>query len=128
VIYLDSSVILAHLFLEERQPAPAFWRQPAVSSRLLEYEVWSRIFARGLGHSLRDEVAAALRKIGMVELDAQSLQRALAPFPVSVRTLDALHLATMDFLRRIGESIELASYDNRLLAAAKAIGIEPAAL
>ena len=40
-----------------------------------------------------------------------------------VRTLDALHLATMDFLRGHGRVIELASYDARLRAAARALRI-----
>jgi len=52
-----------------------------------------------------------------------ALARALEPFPVAVRTLDALHLATMDFMRQRGELVQLASYDNRLTAAAQALGI-----
>jgi predicted nucleic acid-binding protein len=128
VIYLDSSVVLAQLFLEARQPSTAFWRQAAVSSRLLEYEVWNRIFTRGLGQTLQDEVQAVLRKVDMIELTPQSLRRALEPFPVAIRTLDALHLATMDFLRANGEAVQLASYDNRLLAAARALGIQAAEL
>jgi predicted nucleic acid-binding protein len=57
-----------------------------------------------------------------------ALARALEPFPVAVRTLDALHLATMDFIRESGEPVEFASYDNRLIAATEALGITPAAL
>jgi hypothetical protein len=45
------------------------------------------------------------------------------PFPVPVRTLDALHLATMAFLRNHGQAIEPASCDARLLAAARALQI-----
>ena len=56
------------------------------------------------------------------------LARALEPWSVPLRTLDALHLATIDFLRRNDGSIELASYDGRLIAAAQAIGIPIAAL
>ena len=123
MIYIDSSVLLAHLLMEERRPPIAFWEQISVSSRLLEYEVWNRIWARGLGSSHQDEVQATLRKIEMVELTRLSLRRALQPFPVSVRTLDAIHLATMDFIRESGESVQLASYDNRLIAAARALGI-----
>ena len=123
MIYIDSSVLLAHLLMEEHRPAIAFWEQVSVSSRLLEYEVWNRIWARGLGPSHQDEVQATLRKIEMVELTRLSLRRALQPFPVSVRTLDAIHLATMDFIRESGESVWLASYDNRLIAAARALGI-----
>jgi hypothetical protein len=88
---------------------------------LLEYKAWNRIWARGLGQSHRDEVGTALAKIDMIELTLVSLRRALGPFPVGVRTLDALHLATMDFIRESGESVPLASYDNRLIAGAQAI-------
>jgi predicted nucleic acid-binding protein len=128
VIYLDSSVVLAHLLMEERRPPAAFWEQIPVSSRLLEYEVWNRIWARGLGQSHREEVRASLAKIEMIELTRRSLRRALEPFPVGVRTLDALHLATMGFIHDGGESLQLASYDNRLIAAAQALGIALAAL
>lgn len=89
MIYLDSSVLLAHLLMEERRPPIAFWEQMSVSSRLLEYEVWNRIWARGLGQSHRDEIRAMFRKIEMVELTQLSLRRALEPFPVGIRTLDA---------------------------------------
>jgi hypothetical protein len=51
------------------------------------------------------------------------LTRALEPLPLSPKTLDALHLATMNFLRRRGQSVTLASLDRRLLAAAASIGI-----
>ena len=64
----------------------------------------------------------------MIELTRRSLRRALEPFPVGVRTLDALHLATMGFIHDGGESLQLASYDNRLIAAAQALGITLAAL
>lgn len=128
MIYLDSSVILAALLTEDRRPLVEFWEQVSVSSRLLQYEVWNRILARGLGQSHRDEVQAVLRKIDMVEMTPLSLRRALESFPIATRTLDGLHLATMDFLRGRGETIQLASYDNRLIAAAQALGIAVAAL
>ncbi len=128
MIYLDSSVVLAHLLMEERRPPIAFWEEISVSSRLLEYEVWNRIWARRLGPSHQDEVQATLRKIEMIELTRLSLRRALEPFPISVRTLDAIHLATMDFIRGSDEPVQLASYDNRLIAAAQALGIEIANL
>ena len=66
--------------------------------------------------------------MNLAELNEPALARALQPFPVRIRTLDALHLATIEFLRRQGETVELASYDDRLLAAAKAVGIPVAAL
>ena len=69
-----------------------------------------------------------LDHVELVELSPEVLGRALQPFPVSVRTLDSLHLATMDYLRHYGQDVTLASYDRRLLAAASALGIEAAAL
>ena len=88
-------------------------------SRLLEYEVWNRVHAYGLTGSHANEARVLLTGVQLVEMDRPTLARALEPFPVPVRTLDALHLATMEFLRRHGEPIALASYDARLLAAAR---------
>jgi predicted nucleic acid-binding protein len=51
------------------------------------------------------------------------LERALEPFPVPVRTLDALHLASLEFLRERGQRPELATYDERLAEGARALGI-----
>jgi hypothetical protein len=41
-----------------------------------------------------------------------------------VRTLDALHLASADFLRSLGEPLRVASYDERFLAAARTLGLD----
>ena len=56
----------------------------------------------------------------MIYLDPPVLARALEPFRVPVRTLDALHLASIEFLRSRRQAVELLSYDERLLAAARA--------
>jgi len=69
-----------------------------------------------------------LDRVELIELTPNVLRRALQPFPVSVRTLDSLHLATIDYLVRQGQTVTLASYDRRLLAAAETIGIEAAPL
>jgi predicted nucleic acid-binding protein len=123
VIYLDASVALAQLFAENRTPPEDVWGEPLVASRLLHYEVWSRVHARALGRSHGDQVREMLDAVTVVELTALVLARALEPFPTPVRTLDALHLATMEFLRSHGQRVELASYDARLGAAARALGI-----
>ena len=39
MIYLDTSVALAWLLTEDRQPPASFWDGTLVSSRLLEYEI-----------------------------------------------------------------------------------------
>ena len=122
MIYLDSSALLASVFREPRSPLMALWEEELTSSRLLEYEVWVRLNAYGLALSHGDRAKARLDRVNFVELSQNALARALEPFPLPLRTLDALHLATMDFLRRNGDSIELASYDDRLTAAAQALG------
>lgn len=128
MIYLDSSVALAQLLAEDRTPPETLWQQPLVASRLLEYEVWNRLNARGLGRSHGEEARALIGRVALIELAPPVLGRALEPFPVPVRTLDALHLASVEFLRGRGQAVELASYDDRLMAAAGALGIPLRAL
>ncbi len=123
MIYLDTSVALAHLLAEERVPPDALWDETLVSSRLLEYELWTRIHARGLGRSHGELTRALVNRLALIEMATPILGRALEPFPTAVRTLDALHLASIEFLRQHGQNIRLASYDNRLLNAAKALAI-----
>ena len=129
MIYVDSSVVLAQLLAEDRHPATDLWESgPLVSSRLLEYEVWTRINARGLGSSLADDVRLVLAKLAFLELVPPVLTRALEPFGTPVRTLDALHLTSIDFLRSLGQRPALATYDRRLADAAVALGISLAEL
>jgi len=123
LIYLDSSVALAQLFGEGRSPPNALWQEPLVSSRLIEYEIWNHMHARGFGRALGASARALIGRLRLIALTPPVLARALQPFPVPVRTLDCLHLATIGFIRGEGETVELASYDNRLLAAARALGI-----
>jgi hypothetical protein len=89
---------------------------------LLEYEVWNRIHARAAVH-VHETARALIDRMAIVELTMAHLARALEPFPVSIRTLDSLHLATIEFLRARGNQIVLASFDRRMIAAARAIGI-----
>lgn len=121
MIYLDTSVALAQLLAEDHVPPEALWQEPLISSRLIEYEIWTRIHALKLARSHGDEVRALLGRIALVELSLPVLARALDPFPKPVRTLDALHLASMDFVRKQGQSITLASYDNWQIRAARAL-------
>ena len=123
MIYLDSSVALAHLLAEDRLPPAGLWQQQLVSSRLLEYEVWIRIHARRLEQSHGDAVRALIGRVALLELAIPVLARALDPFPIPMRTLDALHLASIEFLRVRQQRIELASYDERLIAGARAMHI-----
>ena len=123
MIYLDTSVALAHLLSEDRIPPDEIWQGPLVSSRLLEYEIWIRIHARRLGESHGELVRLLVGRIALLELASPVLARALEPFPTPVRTLDSLHLASIEFLRGQGQVVQLATYDQRMREASQALNI-----
>lgn len=122
MIYVDTSVVLAELLAEDRHPAPAFWSETLVSSRLLEYEVWARVHAHKRMATHGEATRALVGRIALLEMVAPVLTRALEPFPAPVRTLDALHLASAEFLRDRQPGIRLATYDTRQATAAIAMG------
>mgnify|MGYP000952893675 CR=1 FL=1 len=128
MIYLDTSVALAALLAESRRPAPGLWSHVLVSSRLLQYEIMNRINARRCEPAQLEAARALIDGVDLLGLQPEILNRALRPFPQAVRTLDALHLASMEFLRGLGQPLELASYDLRLNAAAQALGFPLAAI
>jgi len=123
VIYLDTSVALAHLLAEDRQPPTHLWQEELVSSRLPQYEIWTRLNARGLASSHRQAALELESRISFLELVPAVLERVLEPFPVPVRTLDALHLASALFLKSQVRRVQLASYDQLQLRAAAALDI-----
>lgn len=118
MIYLDTSVVLARLFAEDRSTPDGLWSQTLVASRLLEFEVFNRLHARGAAASHGEGARRLVDRVNLVEMSATVLGRAMQPFATPVRTLDALHLATMVFLRGQGLESALATYDQRMAAAA----------
>ncbi len=123
MIYVDTSVALAALLAEDRHPPAELWTLPLISSRLTEYELWVRLNARGSSTTHREAAGELLAHLAFVELIEPILQRARDAFPVPVRTLDALHLASIEFLREQGADIRLATYDRRQSECAEALGI-----
>jgi len=101
----------------------SLWSETLVSSRLLEYEMWNRLHARGLAASHGEAARLLIGRVALLELAHDVLGRALEPFPLPVRTLDALHLASVEFLRGRGQEVSLASYDDRMLAVARRLRI-----
>lgn len=123
MIYVETSVALAQLLAEDRCPPESLWSATLVSSRLTEYEVWTRVHARGLGASHGELVRLLLGRLGWLELTPVVLARALEPWPVPVRTLDALHLASIEFLQTQRQDVTLASYDDQITAVARQLSI-----
>src|SRR5207248_1700108 len=123
LIYVDTSVVFAQLLSEDDRPSPALWESTLVASRLVEYETWTKVNGDGLARSHGEAVRSLLGRISFLELSPIVLERALEPFPVRLRTLDALHIASLLFLRSRRVAVELATYDGRMIAAAKRLGV-----
>lgn len=124
MIYLDTSVLLAEVLAEDRKPPPSFWRLPRISSRLLEYETLVRLQVYRVEAEYLALARDLLSETALIELSPHVLERALEPFPKVVRTLDALHLASLHYLHSVrAQQVSLATYDERLQAAAMALGV-----
>ncbi|MGH2749486.1 MAG: PIN domain-containing protein [Actinomycetota bacterium] len=123
MIYIDTSVVLAQLLSEDRKPKESLWSDALISSRLLEYETWTRINARRLHPSHGEATRELLARISFLELSPIVLERSLEPFPVLVRTLDALHIASIDYLRKQRIRVRLVTYDRRMEEAARQLDI-----
>lgn len=119
MIYLDTSVALAHLLSEDRRPPDSLWSNTLVTSRLLEYEAWTRLHARDLTSSHGGHLQELLGRFAFLELSAPVLKRVKDPFPVPVRTLDAIHLASLSYLIDQGQEVSLATYDHRMMEASR---------
>lgn len=122
-MYVDSSVVLATVFAESRRPDDRFWLGPRFASRLADFEVRVRAAGRANQRSAED-VEAVLAQMQFVEMSVTALNLLYRKPPVGVRTLDAIHLATLEHLHRTGRTMPLATYDRRLAAAAHAMGFQ----
>jgi hypothetical protein len=84
---------------------------------------WNRIHTRDLMTTHGELARQLIGRIALIELSPLVLVRASELFPSPVRTLDALHLASLEFLRERGQAVSLASYDERMVVCAKSLGI-----
>ena len=123
MIFVDTSVVLAHLLAEDRQPPAALWDEVLIASCLIEYEIWTRLNAYSLVESHAEVAHEIINRIAMLEMSSAVLERAVRAFPLPVRTLDALHLATFDFVWRQNHAVQLASYDRRMVKVARMMGL-----
>ncbi len=119
--YFDASAI-AKLIREERESLALvdFLEEPmeAVTSALSEVEVPRELRPYGVS---AEEVAGALKGFVVVSISPDILARAAALDPPSMRSLDALHLATAMAVGTDG--LHVVTYDDRLAAAARAYGL-----
>lgn len=122
MFYCDTSA-LVKLILEE--PESAELRRflgrgsTLASSELVATELARGVLRRTTGAEPR--VAAVLRTLSLVTLDRELLDLAGRLKPPTLRSLDAIHLATALMLREELEAF--VAYDERLLTAASDLGL-----
>ena len=102
---------------------PRAERSPILAAALLADMVRKGLLAPPATPGAGPPATALLGRIALLELSPPVLTRALGAFPVPVRTLDALHPASADYLRQHGQTVELATYDHRMWNAARSMSI-----
>jgi predicted nucleic acid-binding protein len=124
LIYVDSSVALAEVFGETRRPPREFWDLPLVASRLTDLEMRTRALASGVADRYRLVVDQVAGCISFTEIEPVSVELIYAGGTRGLRTLDAIHLATLAHFNAAPGGTALATYDRRLAAAAQAMGFQ----
>ena len=123
VAYLDASAVV-RLLVQEPETAAlrrrlGGWPRRA-SAALLRVELLRAVRRAGLPR-LMEGARRQLASIHLIRLDDDLLERAAALEPVTMRSLDAIHLAAA-----VGLGADLAAvvtYDARISSAAQAIGL-----
>lgn len=129
MLYLDTSALIKLIRREPESDALADWlnAQPAVpwvSSTLIEIELPRAL--RRIDPSLLAEVPAIVARVSRYEVDEVVRAAAAAYQDATLRSLDAIHLATGDAV--FGTLLTaFVTYDERLLAAAAATSLPTAA-
>jgi predicted nucleic acid-binding protein len=136
-VYVESSALLTWLLGEPRaqQVISALNQaQTVVTSVLSLLEVeralnraeCQRILTAGQAERLRGMLARSKAGWILMEISEEVRARAGRVFPVEpIRTLDAIHLATVLMFIRAFPDLQLLSYDERILENARPLGIEP---
>jgi predicted nucleic acid-binding protein len=124
LIYLDSSALVKLVVTERGTPALARWlarhsELPLISSIVHRTEVPRAVWRADPGALPR--AYRQLRRIGQVALSAEVLEAAGTLSPESLRSLDAIHLASALRVRR--DLTAFITYDKHLLNAARDAGL-----
>ena len=126
VAYLDTSAAVKLLMTERESPALRTWlrrRPERASASLLRVEL-VRVVRRAGFPGLIPEVRKLLAGVHLIRLDDALLDRAADLEPTELRSLDSIYLAAAASL---GDDLAaVVSYDDRLLAAAKSLGLPTA--
>ncbi|MBI4259468.1 MAG: type II toxin-antitoxin system VapC family toxin [Actinobacteria bacterium] len=129
-VYVDSSVLLRVVLGEPRRLRVWGRITNAVSSELIRPECLRTIDRARLRLGLADQVIAerrgsileAIEGFSLVPVVPRVLERAAEPFPTMLGSLDAIHLASALVARNEFEGLSLATHDDELAIAARAVG------
>jgi len=120
VVYLDASALVKLVVREPESVAlMEFLREhpDRVSSALALAEVPRALRRARFGAAERRRAREVLARVALVDIDRRALAAAAAIEPPTVRTLDAIHLATALALRE--DLAALVTYDRSLAVAAE---------
>lgn len=130
--YVDSSVLIRLLF--GQRGSLSSWPNitQAISSELVRVECLRTVDRTAIRGELDGETIAFRRataldlldRLVIVPMTQKILGRAAEPFPTSLGTLDAIHLATALEARREFDPLLVATHDLELAIAARAVGFE----
>ncbi len=119
--YIDSSALVKLAVREPESEALRRYirrRRPLISSALARTEVARALL--NLGPEAIRRGQDVLARVAFVRVNDRVLNAAGAMLPVDLRSLDAIHLATA---QQLGADLAgIVTYDERMAAAAKALG------
>lgn len=121
ITYLDSSAIVKLAVLEPESEALRRYlrkRRQLLSSALARTEVLRALLPAGEAAVARGR--DVLARLDLIRVNDRVLNAAGGLLPLEIRSLDAIHLATVDHLR--AELGLLVTYDNRMADAATQLG------
>ena len=129
-VYVDASVIVAATLDQPGALRGVRWAA-AVSSELIVAELLRTLDRLRLAASTPDEELAHLREeaernlttLDLVPINRAVLRRAGGAFPLPVKTLDAIHLATALLWEEQAGEIVFLTHDRQLANAARACGL-----
>ena len=133
IAYLDTSALLRLVLREPGAFEEVLACEAIVSSELLAVESLRTLDRLRIQGALSVEEAAARRQtvaewleaVDLVPLQRPILARASEPFPTSLGTLDALHLATALVWRdRMQQVLVMVTHDRDLALAARSFGLD----
>ena len=120
-LYLDSSAIVKLAVAEPESAALRQYlrrRRPLVTSALARTEVARALLP--LGPTAVRRGLEALDRLDLIRVSDRILADAGTMMPIELRSLDAIHLATM---QQLGAGLaRVVTYDDRMSAAAAAMG------